>query len=336
MSVERISSGLIDPSPVSSSGDGEIQGSLTVHGTLNSEYLVTHTTVSQYNSRVNNYITDYTIGQNPANNVYGNFLKDKNGQEIAQCVSSIDTDGSYRAGFWCNHNVEGNTTANGKWYLYVRTTPTAAYTYNFTPTSLYNNSAVDYTKPDETQGSAGSNIHQLSFRDKNLITCGLLECFSLNSSSSTTNLQSNRMTMRTYNNGKSGQIHVEVDSAGVVNTYAPNPAAGSNSTNIATTAWCRNNVSLVPSNTFTALTLQASGTKYTAPSNGYVQLNKFTNTANRFMRIYNPTSGLSQEIRTYHAGAFASINFPVAKGDKFVVSYDMDGKTDMFRFIPAK
>ena len=173
-----------------------------MHGTLNSEYLVTHTTVSQPNSRVNNYITDYTIGQNPANNVYGNFLKDKNGHEIAQCVSSIDTDGSYKAGFWCNHNVEGNTTANGKWYLYVRTTPTAAYTYNFTSTSLYNNSIVDYTKPDETQGSTGSNIHQLWFRDKNLITCGLLECFSLNSSVSTTNLQSNRMTMRTYNNGK--------------------------------------------------------------------------------------------------------------------------------------
>lgn len=256
--------------------------------------------------------------------------------ELAQCVAGIGADNHYIAGFWCNSNVAGNTTADGRWYLYVYTTPTVAYTVNNTSASFYDSTATDYTQPAETQDVSGSNIHQLWFRDKNHIKCGFLECFSVNSSHSTTRLQSNRMSMRAFNGDAAAQIFVEVDSAGVYNTYAPRPADSSDSSNIATTAWCRDNVSMVPGTTFTDLSLQASGTIYTAPANGYVQLNKYTTTANRFIRIRSEVTGLSMESRHYTAGGFMSINLPVSKGEKFRVTYDADGATNAFKFIPSK
>lgn len=118
---------------------------------------------------------------------------------------------------------------------------------------------------------------------------------------------------------------------------APAPAAGDNSSKIATTEWVHNaapNLAM-PGNRYTNLTLGASWASYTAPSDGYVVIRKNSTAANQYVKIVNRTSETSTATTSPYSGFDTSATLPVSKGDSFQVAYNADGTTNYFRFVYA-
>lgn len=91
----------------------------------------------------------------------------------------------------------------------------------------------------------------------------------------------------------------------------------------------------MPSSRYTDLTLGADGTKYTAPANGWFQIDK---TAGRndfaFLVLKNETSGLRNNPSVNGANfAMLSAFVPSIRGNVIIISYNLTGNTNMFRFI---
>lgn len=96
----------------------------------------------------------------------------------------------------------------------------------------------------------------------------------------------------------------------------------------------------MPSDTFDSLTLGASGTEYTAPANGWVQIVKNAgsdfyyvslesrNAANTGRRVY--------DFRAEYSSSPCTPCIPVRKGQKFIVRYNATGTTTSFRFYYAQ
>ena len=91
----------------------------------------------------------------------------------------------------------------------------------------------------------------------------------------------------------------------------------------------------MPSNRYDNLTLGASWTSYTAPSDGYVVIRKNSTAANQYVKIVNSTTGLSAEGISTSNGFDTVAVLPVSKGDSFQVAYNADGQTNFFRFVYA-
>ena len=97
-----------------------------------------------------------------------------------------------------------------------------------------------------------------------------------------------------------------------------------------------------PSATYKNLTLGASGTTYTAPSDGYVQFVKGASAINEWIALsaldlYDGTSG--SDTMTYSqavAGQILAIFIPVRKGATFIAYYTATGATAAFKFIYAE
>ena len=87
-----------------------------------------------------------------------------------------------------------------------------------------------------------------------------------------------------------------------------------------------------PSNRYVDLTLQASGTSYTAPANGIVYINKIGN-ANQFINLINVTKDFGVNNVTSASTFGLLCLLPVSKGDVFRIDYNLNGNTDIFRFI---
>ena len=85
------------------------------------------------------------------------------------------------------------------------------------------------------------------------------------------------------------------------------------------------------------LTLQPSGTKYTAVANGFVFLDKLNTSNTQFVKGTNLSSGYAADISygTY-SGSTPSILLKVKRGDIFSIDYDAQGFTNSFRFIYAR
>lgn len=90
----------------------------------------------------------------------------------------------------------------------------------------------------------------------------------------------------------------------------------------------------MPSTQYVNLTLGASGTEYTAPADGYVSLAKASGTSGAFFNLFNKTKGIGFTSDGYQTGN-KYLWIPVAKGDKFTISYTFSGSTTFFRFIYA-
>ena len=93
-----------------------------------------------------------------------------------------------------------------------------------------------------------------------------------------------------------------------------------------------------PSNRYIDLNLEASGSTYIAPVNGWICLDKATGTADTFMAIEIVKKGTSEKIYgTRHIAQNPAFNIsdtlPVLKGEEFKVYYNMTGDTSIFRFI---
>ena len=91
-----------------------------------------------------------------------------------------------------------------------------------------------------------------------------------------------------------------------------------------------------PSNKYIDLTLGASGSAYTAPADGYLLLAKKAGVAGQYAYLANINSNIST------GGAYVSLNFdynlyiPMRKGEIAVITYNLSGITDTFKFIYAE
>ncbi len=91
----------------------------------------------------------------------------------------------------------------------------------------------------------------------------------------------------------------------------------------------------LPSNKYDNLTLNASGSTYTAPANGWFYLYK-TGNANQYMRGDNTTNHYTVYASCPNFnGAAPDILVPCKKGDSVTIAYDVSGATQAFRFIYA-
>lgn len=84
------------------------------------------------------------------------------------------------------------------------------------------------------------------------------------------------------------------------------------------------------------LTLQASGTKYTAVANGFVFLDKLNTSNTQFVKGTNLSSGYADISYGTYSGSTPSILLKVKRGDIFSIDYDAKGVTNSFRFIYAR
>lgn len=91
----------------------------------------------------------------------------------------------------------------------------------------------------------------------------------------------------------------------------------------------------MPSNKYIDLTLGASGTKYTAPANGYFMLRKKSSTNTRQFLSFN-SDGFNVTNETYLLGAAVGNIFPCIKGREVEIGYTLGGETLIFRFYYAQ
>jgi hypothetical protein len=95
----------------------------------------------------------------------------------------------------------------------------------------------------------------------------------------------------------------------------------------------------MPSNSYVNLTLLASGSTYTAPADGYVQLSKNATAANQTVWLYHAEQ--NQELMSSFAIVptaqdAVDVWLPVASGHTFKVSYTLGGTTQRFVFVYAR
>lgn len=94
----------------------------------------------------------------------------------------------------------------------------------------------------------------------------------------------------------------------------------------------------MPSNKYIDLTLGASGSTYTAPANGWFQIDKITGISGfAYLVLRNNTSGICNNPSAYNFNSGTLSAFvPAIKGDNIRVSYNATGNTTLFRFIYAQ
>lgn len=91
----------------------------------------------------------------------------------------------------------------------------------------------------------------------------------------------------------------------------------------------------MPSENYAELTLGASGSKYTAPANGWFCVEKAATAANQYM--YIGMSGFAFGTIQYSTGSYNLERiFPVKKGQEVVINYTLGGATQGFRFFYAE
>ena len=95
-----------------------------------------------------------------------------------------------------------------------------------------------------------------------------------------------------------------------------------------------------PSNRYVDLTLQASGTTYTAPANGWIQLIKTPTGAGQYLTANSldiPNNGIDTRNIAFKwssvNGSNDGIFFPVRKRQQFTIDYTFGGATISFKFI---
>ena len=92
----------------------------------------------------------------------------------------------------------------------------------------------------------------------------------------------------------------------------------------------------MPSNRYIDLTLGASGSKYTAPANGFVHISKKTNAANQSLFIWLPDSLIGVGSTKAGTNVTSELVCPVKAGERFQINYSMGGQTNRFKFCFAE
>ena len=91
-----------------------------------------------------------------------------------------------------------------------------------------------------------------------------------------------------------------------------------------------------PSNNYDDLELGATDTQYTAPASGWFYLAKKCSATGQYIKVCNVTAGLCANVSNNTASDTLRVNIICRKGDKFSVSYNAAGATEVFRFIYAE
>ena len=89
----------------------------------------------------------------------------------------------------------------------------------------------------------------------------------------------------------------------------------------------------MPSGKYIDLTLGASGTRYTAPANGWFALRKTASANGQYLYVGGKCSS-SIPYGLLGGGSFVYV--PVSKGDTVDITYNLGGATTYFRFIYAQ
>lgn len=93
----------------------------------------------------------------------------------------------------------------------------------------------------------------------------------------------------------------------------------------------------MPSNRYIDLTLGASGSRYTAPANGWYVIAKQASVAGQYWYFANESAGnLCYSISTHNNNQTVEAFIPAKKGDIIGVSYNIDSYTVFFRFVYAE
>lgn len=114
-----------------------------------------------------------------------------------------------------------------------------------------------------------------------------------------------------------------------------NGKADTDLTNVTDTGYIKMAGAGMPSNKYIDLTLGASGTKYTAPANGWFAFQKQSNGADQFCQAYVENS-FAYEAQVNYSSGKAAFFAPVLKGQDLVIGYNLTGNTDRFQFIYAQ
>lgn len=91
----------------------------------------------------------------------------------------------------------------------------------------------------------------------------------------------------------------------------------------------------LPSDNYSSVNLAASGTEYTATSNGFYTINKSV-TDSQYINFENTTNGLTTEMRCTHSGQTARLFIPIKKGQKIKCAYSAAGALSWFRFVKSQ
>ena len=91
-----------------------------------------------------------------------------------------------------------------------------------------------------------------------------------------------------------------------------------------------------PSNRYDDLVLGASGTKYTAPANGWFFISKKSSSTNQYIDMANDEKKYNTTFQPNVSEASIRFILPVQKGDVVNVTYNAGGDTTSFRFIYAE
>ena len=97
-----------------------------------------------------------------------------------------------------------------------------------------------------------------------------------------------------------------------------------------------NGEEVLPSDKYENLTLGASSEKHIAPANGWIVLNKIAKTSPKYVNAYTGSNGRMVEMMSSFDGQQVKYSFFMRKGEKYIVDYNADGDTLLYRFVYAK
>lgn len=97
-----------------------------------------------------------------------------------------------------------------------------------------------------------------------------------------------------------------------------------------------NGSEVLPSDKYENLTLGAGSEKHIAPANGWIVLNKISKTSPKFVNAYTGSNGRIAEMMSSFNGQQVKYSFFIRKGEKYIVDYNADGNTRLYRFVYAK
>lgn len=92
----------------------------------------------------------------------------------------------------------------------------------------------------------------------------------------------------------------------------------------------------LPSNYYSALTLGASGTTYTATQSGYFLLSMQSSGASQYIDMINTESRYEERKYAVASGQTIVVACPAKKGDTITITYNTGGVLNNFVFIVAE
>lgn len=91
----------------------------------------------------------------------------------------------------------------------------------------------------------------------------------------------------------------------------------------------------MPSNKYIDLTLGTSGSRYTAPANGWFTCYVGSLTRTGYLYMRNNSNQVIMETRSASNGTAVSAYIPVRKNQSILINYDVQGTVNIFRFVYA-